>query len=297
MPAAKPTLNDLRREIDSIDDAIHDLLMQRAGVVEKVAATKRTPRHAGSDEALPLRPGREAAMMRRLVGRHSGSLQVSVVARIWREIMAGNSRIQANFSISVSAPEGRRELWDMARDHFGSTTPITAVNAPVQAIRAVIDGTASVAVVAWPDSDDRDPWWRALLHEDAKTPRIIARLPVLEPADPPYGQICLAIARMDHEDTGKDHTFVGLELSEAVSRSRLREALVDARLPPVAFWNAIPSGAGDGVLQLVEINGFVDRFDARLADVTERLGDAAVKAQSIGGFPVPIRLRGEKKKG
>ncbi len=297
MPAAKPTLNDLRSEIDSIDDAIHDLLMRRASVVEKVAATKRTARHAGSDEALPLRPGREAAMMRRLVARHSGALQISVMARIWREIMAGSSRVQADFSISVCAPEGQRQLWDMARDHFGSTTPITAVTAPVQAIRAVIDGTASVAVVAWPDSDDHDPWWRALLHEDAKTPRIVARLPVLEPDDPPYGQICLAIARMDHEDTGNDHTFVGLELPEAISRSRLREALVDSELPPTAFWNAIPNGAGDGILQLVEIGGYVGRLDPRLAAVAERLGDAAVKAQSIGGFAVPIRLPVDAKKG
>lgn len=296
MSAAKPTLNDLRREIDTIDDAIHDLLMRRAGVVEKVAAAKRTSRHAGSDEALPLRPGREAAMMRRLVARHAGALQISVMARIWREIMAGSSRVQAAFSISVCAPEGQRELWDMARDHFGSTTPVTAVTAPIQAIRTVIDGTASVAVVAWPDSDDPDPWWRALLHEDAKTPRIVARLPVLEPSDPPYGQICLAIARMDHEDTGDDHTFVALELSEAVSRSRLRDALADANLPPVAFWNAIPSG-GDGVLQLVEIGGYVERRDPRLTDVTERLGEAAVKAQSIGGFAVPIRLPGDAKKG
>lgn len=296
MSAAKPTLNDLRREIDTIDDAIHDLLMRRAGVVEKVAAAKRTSRHAGSDEALPLRPGREAAILRRLVARHAGSLQVSVVTRMWREMLAGNSRIQASFSISVFAPEGRRELWDMARDHFGSTTPITAVSEPVQAIRAVIDGTASVAVVAWPDSDDRDPWWRALLHEDSKTPRIIARLPAIEPADPPYGQVCLAVGRMDHEDTGDDHTFVSLELSEAVSRSRLRDALVDSQLSPAAFWNAVPSGAGDGVLQLVEITGYVDRLDPRLAALTERLGEPAVKAQSIGGFAVPIRLPGDPKK-
>jgi chorismate mutase len=58
-------LTALRAELDGIDDALHDLLMRRAGVVERVA-------RAGKRGAL--RPGREAVIIRRLLGRHHGGL-------------------------------------------------------------------------------------------------------------------------------------------------------------------------------------------------------------------------------
>ena len=35
-----PSLEDLRREIDEIDTAIHDLLMRRSALVDKVAQAK-----------------------------------------------------------------------------------------------------------------------------------------------------------------------------------------------------------------------------------------------------------------
>ncbi|MFM7416430.1 MAG: chorismate mutase, partial [Alphaproteobacteria bacterium] len=67
--AADPALQALRAEIDALDDAMHDLLMRRAGVVARMAAS-RAKVGAGS----PLRPGREAAVLRRLLARHSGAL-------------------------------------------------------------------------------------------------------------------------------------------------------------------------------------------------------------------------------
>ena len=54
---------------------------------------------------------------------------------------------------------------------------MTAVNTPAAAIRTVADGTATVGVVPMPEEDDQEPWWRYLMNEDAKTPRIVARLP------------------------------------------------------------------------------------------------------------------------
>src|SRR5215467_6432569 len=48
----------LRGELDQLDDALHDLLMQRARVVEQVA-------RSGKPSAY--RPGREASIIRRLL--------------------------------------------------------------------------------------------------------------------------------------------------------------------------------------------------------------------------------------
>ena len=55
----------LRARLDELDDKIHDLLMERALVVESVAR---------SGKAAAFRPGREAAILRRLLARHTGKL-------------------------------------------------------------------------------------------------------------------------------------------------------------------------------------------------------------------------------
>ncbi|MSP68599.1 MAG: hypothetical protein EXQ96_11060, partial [Alphaproteobacteria bacterium] len=55
-------LRDLRSEVDEVDDALHDLLIRRAEIVERIAAAKQNP---GVDAAT--RPAREAAIMRRLL--------------------------------------------------------------------------------------------------------------------------------------------------------------------------------------------------------------------------------------
>ena len=88
-PTADPALQALRAEIDALDDAMHDLLMRRAAVVARMAAS-RAKTGAGS----PLRPGREAAVLRRLLGRHQGALSRGAVVRIWRHIFMAHTAIQ-----------------------------------------------------------------------------------------------------------------------------------------------------------------------------------------------------------
>src|SRR3546814_1493208 len=121
MPATAPTLDELRREIDRIDAAMHDLLMQRTAVVEEVGRTKAREMPAG-DGARPqfFRPGREALVVRGLVERHRGRYPVASLVRIWREIMTGQLRVQTDIEVAVYAPDGRNAYWDMARDHYGA---------------------------------------------------------------------------------------------------------------------------------------------------------------------------------
>ena len=180
MTAQHTSLDGLRREIDQIDDQIHDLIMHRVEVVRRIGSLK-------GDDGISLRPAREAMILRRLAARHDGSLPLPVLLRMWRELLSGTTRVQGPFAVAVYAPEDRRGFWDIARDHFGSFTPMTAVNTPVAAVRAVSEGSATVGIVPWPEEEERDPWWRYLLGEDQTTPRIVARLPerveILFPAD------------------------------------------------------------------------------------------------------------------
>lgn len=286
----KTALDELRREIDKIDDAIHDLLMRRTQVVERVGAQK-------SGAGPFIRPGREAAILRRLTARHVGPLPHGVVVRIWRELITALTRLQGPFAVAVYAPEDRRGFWDVARDHYGSMTPVSAVNSPQAAIRAVSEGAATVAVVPYPAEGDADPWWRYLMNGDSRTPRIVSRLPFGGRGNARgEDRDALALALVDAEPTGDDRSLLGVELSGDLSRGRLKDALEAVGLPPTGFctWHA-PGGQGFSV-NLVEVGDFVDRADPRLGQLTQRLNAAleAVQASArvnvLGGYAMPLDL-------
>ena len=93
-PAKVPDLASLRAELDRLDDALHDTLMRRAEVVKQVAALRvKGP--------VPLRPGREAAIIRRLLARHDGGLPAFGIVRIWRELLGTTTAQQHPLVVSV----------------------------------------------------------------------------------------------------------------------------------------------------------------------------------------------------
>ena len=116
-----PTLADLRREIDRIDEAMHRLLMERGDIIDTLIATKKT-----AESGSAFRPAREADMMRRLVGRHRGILPLDTAESIWRVIIATFTYVQAPFSVHADLSAGEAAMRDTARFHFGFTVPFIA---------------------------------------------------------------------------------------------------------------------------------------------------------------------------
>lgn len=284
VPSSSSGLEELRREIDRIDDQIHDLLMQRAQVVERVGQVK-----GGEGRGTFLRPGREAMIMRRLVARHTGPFPAQVLVRMWREMVSALTRLQGPFAVAVFAPEDRRGFWDVARDHFGGFVPMVAVNSPVAAVRAVSEGTATVGIVSYPAEDDADPWWRFLVNADAHTPRVVARLPFGGRGNARgEDRDALVVAQIAHEPTGDDRTLLGIELGADLSRGRLKDALEGVGLFPTAFctWHARDSHGLS--VHLVEIADFVAPGDSRLRSLTDRLSDMPVRVNTLGGYAVPL---------
>ncbi|HYD29258.1 MAG TPA: chorismate mutase [Azospirillaceae bacterium] len=290
--AGKPTIEELRREIDEIDDTIHDLLMRRTLVAERIGAVK------GSQERVFLRPGREAVILRRLVARHTGNFPLGALVRIWREMIATLTRLQGPFAVSVYAPEDRRGFWDVARDHFGSFTPMTPVPTAITAVRAVTDGTAAVGVVPVPAEDDADPWWRLLMSNDGKTPRVVARLPFGGRGNGRGDDgDAFAIALVPNEPTGDDRTLVAVELVADISRGRLKDTFDACGLPAVGFVSWFARDSVPGSLLLVEIADFVDAHDPRLGAFADRLSEFLSRLNVIGGYAVPLTLPHDTKKG
>ncbi|HVI52565.1 MAG TPA: chorismate mutase [Candidatus Sulfotelmatobacter sp.] len=278
--AVEKSLDTLRSEIDRLDEDLHDLLMKRAAVVERIGALKE------DTQQVLLRPGREAEIVRKVVARHRGKFPKQTLIRIWRELISGMCAIQGQVSAAVYMPERGAGYLELARDHYGAYTPMTALRSAGQVVRAVAEGSATVGVLPMPDREEVEPWWISLMGDAADLPRIVTRLPFggtgVGRGD---GLEALVVARQSADATGYDRAWIGVETTPDVSRARLRSVLGAAGLEPTTL--AATQRAGDGWLHLVEIAGPLSSEDRRISRLVERR-EPVLRCALLGGYPVPL---------
>ncbi|HEY2733709.1 MAG TPA: chorismate mutase, partial [Polyangiales bacterium] len=141
-------LDELRGQIDSIDEAILALLERRATAAEGVAEAKREAGLASYYD-----PEREKAVLDRLAQRGAGHFPREAIRSVFREIMSGCLSLQAPVTIAFVGPEG--SFSHMASRHlFG----LTARYRETSTIHAVFDsvrrGNALCGVVPAENSSD-----------------------------------------------------------------------------------------------------------------------------------------------
>lgn len=233
------SLQDLRREIDDIDEQVHGLLMKRGDIIDRLISVKKT-QEVGS----AFRPAREADMMRRLAQRHRGILPLDTVESIWRVIISTFTYVQAPFSVHADLSAGESAMRDSARFHFGFTVPFLTHFGAAAAVDAVTKSKGDLALVSAASS--RTPWWLALEATDA--PKIIARLPFIERADHPAALPVFVVSRVAADAMV---TEVGM-WSVRVSGWN---ADVARALSPFSEIIAVPDTASDGAALLVSVPG------------------------------------------
>jgi chorismate mutase len=276
-PAAIETLADLREDIDRIDGSMHELLMERGRIIDRLIAIKA--RQGGGSA---FRPAREAAMMRALAERHRGRLPLDTVEGIWRIIISTFTYVQANYSVHVDMSRGDAAMRDSARFHFGFTVPCVAHLGAGGVIEAVARGSGDLGMFAVDGGAGAGAWWTRLIAPSA--PKIIARLPFVERPDHPAGMPVFVIARPLADGGARDVVI------EAAALDRWRDgypaalgalggevignaadgmglSLLVARpgaLEASAVENAFrKAGAGD--LRIAEVGAHAARFDSSAA--------------------------------
>jgi chorismate mutase len=263
MTTPPPTLADLRREIDRIDEAMHRLLMERGQIIDTLIATKKT-----AESGSAFRPAREADMMKRLVERHRGLLPLDTVESIWRVIIATFTYVQAPFSVHADLSAGEAAMRDTARFHFGFTVPFATHMGAAGVVAAIAASRGDLGLV--PATGASGAWWTALEGRDA--PKIIARLPFVERADHPAGLQVFAIARPNPDALVTDVETWSVRVAgwgPAVSRA----------LDPSAEVIAVPDRAFDGAALLVSVpKGGIDALVA----VMVKAG-ASVRSKALVG--------------
>lgn len=282
MTQTAPSLAELRREIDELDTAIADLLIRRQEVAQRVGRAK-------TGSAAPLRPGREAQVLRRLAAHTKGRMRPTAVVRIWREIFAAATRTQGPFAIAICAPSGERDLWDLARAHFGAATPALRVDRPAQAIRALGADAAQIAIL--PPPSDETLWWTGLIEAQPRL-HVIARLPFAakEGVEGVPAAEAFAVARIEPDASGDDASLLAMEATAGTSRGRLKELLAGAGLE--ASWRAVarPHVDSPDAVHLIEVQGFVTDDDERLFELSRNHMREIHRVVRVGAYARPLTL-------
>jgi chorismate mutase/prephenate dehydratase len=118
-PAAM-SLDELRKQIDALDEQIVQLLNQRAKIVVeigKIKAALGTPIYA---------PDRERAVLDKVRKANCGPLPASTIEAIYRELMSGSFALEKPLRIAFLGPEGSYSHL-AALGKFGSSVEYEAV--------------------------------------------------------------------------------------------------------------------------------------------------------------------------
>jgi len=273
-------LGDIRIEIDAIDDEMHQLLMRRAKLVERVAETKRLP-----DGTLPkgaYRPAREARIIRRLHAQNQDPLPFEMVFNFWRQMIGAFTAMQSSVSVSVQAKADqgdRRDLLGLTREHFGATAQLTARESFGQVASDIQSESASVGVASAQFEGDREgAWWTACMSRDASTPRVIAALPFCGTDIAGY---CVSNAPL--EPSGDDETLLAIQLDTTTSRSGIASGLKRAGVDGTPLHSS-----GDNIL--IRVAGYHADEDApMLRTVADALKIPVDHVAVVGAYATPIR--------
>ena len=267
-------LAGLRREIDTIDEEIHRLLVARSAIIDELIKVKGT---AVSGAAF--RPAREADMMRRLVERHRGILPIATVEHIWREIVSTFTFLQAHYEVYMDGGRDPVAMRDLARFYFGFTVPAHLVAGPDEVIDAVARSVSDLGIVRQSQPSWVGAWWNRLGGDG---PRIIARLPYIlfegRVADLP----ALVVSNPISEAVGPEvliHAFVGVgdrDPSEALEAAGFELLARYDQEPRTEYLVASPAETPLDVVAAA--------FAAAGVEVRE--------PRHVGGYPAPIRHSG-----
>jgi chorismate mutase len=279
MSKPPPTLGDLRKEIDRIDETMHQLLMERGEIIDRLIAVKKS-QETGS----AFRPAREAEMMRRLVKRHKGILPLDTAEGIWRVIISTFTYVQAPFSLHADLSAGDALMRDSARFHFGFTVPFVPHMGAAAVVAAVSTSKGDLGLVPAFEVPAAGAWWSALEFDAA--PKIIARLPFVERADHPAALPVFVISRVAADAMATEASMWSVRVSGwGPTAAQALSAKAD--------YIAVPDRAFDGAALLITMPAGVtlDTVSAALV----KAGASVRSAALVGSHATRYTIAAEKK--
>lgn len=146
-PAAKKNasglvLEDVRKQIDAIDEQLHTLINDRARLAQAVGISKHKEGHTVDF----YRPEREAQVLRRALERNKGPLRDEEILRLFREVMSACLAQQEPLKVAFLGPEGTFTQAAVLK-HFGHSVRALPLPSIDEVFHEVEAGAADFGVV------------------------------------------------------------------------------------------------------------------------------------------------------
>ena len=206
---ARPDIDNLRSEIDRIDDELLLLMEERLCRAADIAASKRN----ADASQLKLRPARERQVVERLA-RNSDLISLEGIERVWRELMAASLQSQQVTRLIIHAPQRPIQATDSARRAFGCAAPAMAADTAEEALDLARSGDAIAIIELSPLGN----WWTALADEP--------ELAIFEGLRDSHGRlIALAVGRLAADHHAGSTSYSILSETELRVRTEAGEAI------------------------------------------------------------------------
>ena len=154
---AESSLQNIRNKIDSIDNSIHDLLIERAEIVEQVAEEKKK---YNKTNLVVYRPSREYEILIRIIQRHKGTLPKKSLISIWRNLISAYIGMQAELTLSFGS-----DLDEIVNSHFGSNIKKEKAITSSVALKSLNENKVHIAILPYPNKDN--DWWVNSINFDS----------------------------------------------------------------------------------------------------------------------------------
>ncbi len=147
---AKPALEGIRAQIDSVDEQLHELINRRAELARQVGISKHKEGHVVDF----YRPEREAEVLRMALARNrKGALRDEEILRLFREIMSACLAQEKPLKVAYLGPEGTYAQQAVLK-HFGHSVRALALASIDEVFAEVQAGNADFGVVPVENSSE-----------------------------------------------------------------------------------------------------------------------------------------------
>jgi chorismate mutase len=214
-------LQELRNEIDEIDQEIINLINRRMSIIPKVSEVKKN-----NNEKFFIKSSREADMIKNLIKKvENNSLKLAVI-NIWRKIITNANNCEQKLKIGIHNPSSQVEYEYIVREYFSQEISITNFDSATNLIAEMEKSLINIGVFLLPNPevefDKKDTtqknWWINMANNRVGL-KVYAKIPFFEIASKKNNNLQLVLSAIkEAEPSELDNTILTIEVANSVSK-------------------------------------------------------------------------------